>query len=239
MGEAITSMYEGNRPRWESALVEKTRREKRYVKCLLRSLLPKRPGRRSDVTVVGPMALFWYQVEHNAGPIWEDDPEQVNILVSGRAGSSSFLFEKFINSCRKKLDAFGDPIDWDRKFIHQSFLSSGVGLENWHVELRFFPKVLIFIRNPEGGSAREFLNHCPVNVGRIAYNIYCGRYEVESSVADDINHCRTRIECQVCFRNNGCPSDLELDRIEDCMSCMKRYALRGFKFVNGEGVVCT
>lgn len=201
------------------------------AKDLLRGIFPPGGCKDDAIAVAGSAPLFWMQKFAGVGPTWEDGPSDVDIFV---CGFYSAFFDVLVNHVLTQLN--------NRNFIvtdmerYQNYYATSRGpIEVCDLTLAALQWKLSLIRCPSDRNIDSVIQSFDINVCRVVYSIERDELRVAADVYNSVESGEATV-ANISFGNLG-PGNSASVRVGRTIRRMAKYSARGFRFLNGGGVM--
>ena len=207
----------------------------REARELLRATVSQEAAQNWTAAEAGSSSLYFYQEDRAVGPSW-GMPNDLDVFVAGKHGSSKESFCAFVGACMENMRSQGQIVDSTLRKCGYS----KPGVEIWIMDLcvsGLFPQVVIsFVQAPGHRDVLSAVEDFDISVCKVAFNVASGQCCVQPDVALEIATGRA------CMKELVLPEEEPFEKHNEAMAsqAMRRfhsYCVRGFVFEDGFRIV--
>ena len=215
------------------------------VQRLLQRVIGADPDLTSGVAIAGSSALYWYQHRYNIGPIWDEEPHDIDVFVCGNNGQN---FDAIMIHVEEELQynatshglKLKSQIYSENTYAHpskivkiQDYFLRDTNDDPFHG--RSF--VLSFVQSPYE-TIEQTISSFDFDICRVVYNIRRNDFTVSPALEECIRSGTATItHAFMMFENPGHPTNREIAKIQSTLHRLAKYNRRGFTFSNASGIM--
>ena len=208
---------------------------KDYENCkrILKEMIPIEHSLSNEVAVSGSSALLWWQAHERIGPEWEG-PNDVDVFVAGRPGSSDGLFMMYVKAVIENVKSKGIEIDVLEERI-SAYVVRGRRTNIVDVHVPGCKFKISFVQCPLACNVNEVVACFDIDICKVIYHIHNGSFSLAACVKRSI--CLGIAEISSIRLDEHGPSQFDISRVKSTLERVKKYKERGFKFIHGSLIV--